>query len=168
MCERERDRICQPHTTHRAQAVKPQPYTYRGPTLWAENTPHLQHALCNLGQGLNPWNNNTIDHGIQIFHYIQGIYKVCGPLPLVETQTSHTNIVLQEIWYREDSPNWLSYKLQRASTTVPPSKLTGIREGRDSGGKLIWYKSELTHFIKLIKTGAFHIWLEINKGLNSS
>ena len=28
---------------------------------------------------------------------------------------------------------------------------------------LIWYRADLTHSIKLIKTGTFYIWLEINQ-----
>ena len=33
---------------------------------------------------------------------------------------------------------------------------------------LIWYKSELTNSVKLIKTGQFYIWLEMDKGLTAS
>ena len=51
---------------------------------------------------------------------------------------------------------------------VPSTKLPGVKQGRESGGILIWYKSELTNSVKLIKTGQFYIWLEMDKGLTAS
>lgn len=75
-------------------------------------------------------------------------------------------IVLQETWHRGDGPTGCPVNYREL--VVPSTKLTGIKQGRDSGGMLIWYKSELTHSIKLIKTGAFYIWLEINKELTST
>ena len=50
---------------------------------------------------------------------------------------------------------------------VPSTKLPWVKQGRESGGILIWYKSELTNSVKLIKTGQFYIWLEIDKGLTA-
>jgi hypothetical protein len=43
-----------------------------------------------------------------------------------------------------------------------------VKQGRESGGILIWYESELTNSVKLIKTGQFYIWLEIDRGLTAS
>ena len=75
-------------------------------------------------------------------------------------------IVLQETWHRGDSPTGCpaSYK----ELVVPSTKLTGVKQGRDSGGMLIWFKTELTHAIKQVKTGPFFIWIEINKCLTST
>lgn len=75
-------------------------------------------------------------------------------------------IVLQETWHRGDGPTGCPVNYREL--VVPSSKLTGIKQGRDSGGILIWYKSELTHSIKVIKMGTFYIWLEINKELTST
>lgn len=80
------------------------------------------------------------------------------------TEISDTDIVvLQETWNRGHDPTGCPANYREL--IVPSTKLAGIKQGRDSGGMLIWYKSELTHCIKLIKTGAFFIWLEINKEL---
>ena len=75
-------------------------------------------------------------------------------------------IILQETWHRGDSPTGCpaSYR----ELVVPSTKLTGVKQGRDSGGMLIWFKTELTHAIKQIKIGPFYIWLEINKSLTST
>ena len=70
-------------------------------------------------------------------------------------------VVLQETWCRGDVSTGcpLGYR----EIIIPSTKLKGIRQGKDSVGMLIWYKSELTHSIKLIKTGPFLIWLKNNK-----
>ena len=75
-------------------------------------------------------------------------------------------IVLQETWYRGNGPTGCPTNYREL--VVPSTKQTGIKLGRDSGGMLIWYRSELTHLIKHIKTGAFYIWLEIDKELTST
>ena len=70
-------------------------------------------------------------------------------------------VVLQETWCRGDVSTGcpLGYR----EIIMPSPKLKGIRQGRDSGGMLLWYLSELIHSIELIKTGEFFIWLKINK-----
>ena len=37
----------------------------------------------------------------------------------------------------------------------PSTKLKSVIQGRDSGGMLIWYKTNLTHSIELLKKGVF-------------
>jgi hypothetical protein len=70
-------------------------------------------------------------------------------------------VILQEIWYRLDGPTGcpLGYR----ELVVPSTKLPGVKQGRDSGSMLIWYRADLTHSIKLINTRTFYIWLEIQK-----
>ena len=75
-------------------------------------------------------------------------------------------IILQETWHRGDSPTGCPANYREL--VVPSTKLTGVKQGRDSGGMLIWFKTELTHAIKQIKIGPFFIWLEINKSLTST
>ena len=57
--------------------------------------------------------------------------------------------------------HWLPSRLQRAGS--PIHQTTRCEQGRNSGGMLMWYKADLTHSIKLIKSGTFYIWLEIKK-----
>jgi len=45
-------------------------------------------------------------------------------------------------------------------------KLTSTTQGRDSGGIIIWTKSELA--IELVKSGQYHMWLKIKKGIIST
>ena len=39
----------------------------------------------------------------------------------------------------------------------PSTKLKGVTQGRESGGMIIWYESEYTDSIELIKRGEFYI-----------
>jgi len=50
----------------------------------------------------------------------------------------------------------------------PSIKLPGLTQGRDSGGMLIWYRSNLGHAIKVTKTVQFYTWLEINKSFTAT
>ena len=75
-------------------------------------------------------------------------------------------IVLQETWHRGDSPTGCPTGYREL--VIPSTKLAGVTQGRDSGGMLIWYKSELHHSIKLVKSGTFSIWLEISKELTTT
>lgn len=43
-----------------------------------------------------------------------------------------------------------------------------MTQGKDSGGMLIWYRSNLAHAIKVAKTGQFCTWLEINKTVTAT
>ena len=55
-------------------------------------------------------------------------------------------VILQETWYRGDGPTGcpLGYR----ELVVPSTKLPGVKQGRDSGGMLIWYRADLTHSMK--------------------
>ena len=79
----------------------------------------------------------------------------------LEKQTLSSDKKLQETWYKGDGPTGcpLGYR----ELVVPSTKLPGVKQGRDSVGMLTWYRADLTHSIKLVKTGTFYIWREINK-----
>ena len=77
-----------------------------------------------------------------------------------------SNILYQETWYRGDGPT--GCPLDYREPVVPSTKLPGVKQGRDSGGMLIWNRTDLTHSTKLIKTGTFYIWLEIQKEMIST
>ncbi len=49
---------------------------------------------------------------------------------------------------------------------LPSVKLTSVTQGRDSGGMIIWIKSELA--IELVKRDQYHLWLKIQKGIISA
>ena len=69
-------------------------------------------------------------------------------------------MILQETWNRGDEPTGcpLGYK----ELIIPSTKLPRVRQGRDSRGVLIWYRSDFSHGIKLIKKETFHTWIEID------
>lgn len=75
-------------------------------------------------------------------------------------------IILQETWNRGDMPTGcpLGYR----EVIFPSTKLKSVNQGRDSGGMLIWYKTNLTHSIELIKKGDFSIWFKIKKEVVST
>ena len=75
-------------------------------------------------------------------------------------------VILQETWCRGDGPTGCA--LNYREPVVPATKLPGVTQGRESGGIFIWYKSKLTNSVKLIETGKFYIWLEIDKELTTS
>ncbi len=75
-------------------------------------------------------------------------------------------IVLQETWSRGDMPTGcpLGYR----EVIFPSTKLKSVSQGRDSGGMLIWYKTNLTQSIELTKKGDFSIWFKIKKEVVST
>lgn len=70
-------------------------------------------------------------------------------------------IVLQETWCREDVSTGRPQKYNEI--IIPSTKNPTITQGRDSGGMIIWYKSELIHSLEIIKKAESYIWLKINK-----
>jgi len=74
-------------------------------------------------------------------------------------------IILQETWSR-DGPTGCPKGYREL--IIPSTKLPGVTQGRDSGGMLIWYRSNLAHAIKVAKTGQFCTWLEINKTVTTT
>ncbi len=75
-------------------------------------------------------------------------------------------IILQETWSRADAithcpPNY-------RETILPSQKLSTVRQGRDSGGQIIWYKSKFHNHINTVKQGICFTWLKIHKELLSS
>ncbi len=57
----------------------------------------------------------------------------------------------------------LSTQLQRNHPTS--QKLSTVRQGRDSGGQIIWYKSKFHNRINTVKEGKYYTWLKIHKEL---
>ena len=75
-------------------------------------------------------------------------------------------VILQETWYKGDRPSVCP--LGNRELQVPSTKLPGVKQGRDSVGMLTCYRADLTHSIKLVKTGTFYIWLKMNKEMIST
>ncbi len=73
-------------------------------------------------------------------------------------------IILQEIWCRgEESTGCPSGYREIILSSV---NLKSTTQGRDSGGIIIWTTSELA--IELVKSGQYHMWLKIKKGIIST
>ena len=75
-------------------------------------------------------------------------------------------IILQETWSRGDGPTGCPKGYREL--IIPSIKLPGVTQGRDSGGMLIWYRSNIAHAINVAKTGQFYTWLEINKTVTAT
>lgn len=73
-------------------------------------------------------------------------------------------IILQETWCRGDV--FTSCPSGYREIILPSVKLTSVTQGRDSGGMIIWIKSELA--IELVKRDQYHLWLKIQKGIISA
>ncbi len=43
---------------------------------------------------------------------------------------------------------------------LPSQKLSTFRQGRDSGGQIIWYKSKFHNHINTVKQGKYYTWLK--------
>ena len=65
-----------------------------------------------------------------------------------------TVVVLQETWCKCSSS---CCPIHYREIIDPSTKLKGVTQGRESGGMIIWYKSECTDSIELIKRGEFYI-----------
>ncbi len=70
-------------------------------------------------------------------------------------------IILQENMERKRFVHWLPNWVREI--ILPSTKLRGVTKGRDSGGMLIWYRTELIDSIKTIQIGKSYIWLKIQK-----
>lgn len=73
---------------------------------------------------------------------------------LLETWTRAQDKPIVPIGYREFS--------------VPAQKDKNIKQGRYSGGILVWYKEELHDNITAIKKGESHIWIRISSSILAS
>ncbi len=72
-------------------------------------------------------------------------------------------IILQETWNVRDLSTGCPIGFREI--ILPSTKLRGVTQGRDSGGMLIWYRTELIDSIKSIKIGKSYIWLKIQKDM---
>ncbi len=75
-------------------------------------------------------------------------------------------IIPQETWSRADATTHCppNYK----EIILPSQKLSTVRQGRDTGGQIIWYKSKFHNHINTVKQGKCYTWLKIHKELLSS
>ncbi len=75
-------------------------------------------------------------------------------------------IILQETWNVRDLSTGCPIGFREI--ILPSTKLRGVTKGRDSGGMLIWYRTELIDSIKTIQIGESYIWLKIKKDIVST
>ncbi len=75
-------------------------------------------------------------------------------------------IILQETWNVRDLSTGCPIGFREI--ILPSTKLRGVTQGRDSGGMLIWYRTELIDSIKSKKIGKSYIWLKIQKDIVST
>lgn len=87
-------------------------------------------------------------------------------LDFLDKVTGVDIIILQETWCKGEVPTGCPPNYREI--IVPSTKLNGVTQGRDSGGMLVWYKSQLADSIEIKKKGKYHIWLKLEKGIISS
>lgn len=99
---------------------------------------------------------------------IQGMFssafgeKMTNP-DFVNTVYSSDIIILLETWSRLDSKTLtpLNYRELR----IPSIKMRNVKNGRDSGGIIVWFKDHLWHYIQPVKKGKTHIWIKLKREL---
>jgi exonuclease III len=70
-------------------------------------------------------------------------------------------IILQDTWCKADTVTHCPTGYREV--IVSSQKHSSVNRGRDSGGLIIWYKSELQNLIDPLKIGKYHIWLKLKK-----
>ncbi len=70
-------------------------------------------------------------------------------------------IILLETWSRSDSKSYTppNYRELR----IPSIKQPNVKNGRDSGGNIVWFKEHLWQYIQPVKKGTTHIWIKLKK-----
>lgn len=99
---------------------------------------------------------------------IQGLYSSTFGL-----KTSHPEfidsinnidlIILHETWRHDNTPSNCPSNYNELS--LPSLKYPHIKNGRHSGGIIIWYRQEHHNYILPVKEGKTHIWLKISRRL---
>ncbi len=74
-------------------------------------------------------------------------------------------IILRETWSTADAITYCPPNYREI--ILPSQKLSTVRQGRDSGGQIIWYKSKFHNHINTVKQGKCYTWLKIHKELLS-
>ena len=100
------------------------------------------------------------------YHNIEGKHSFLHGCKL----NNHLNFIndieiLAETWAECDNCKnniVINYSLLKA---IEPQKTKGCKKGRKSGGILLYCKSYLKPFVKILKSSPTHIWFEINKSL---
>ncbi len=80
---------------------------------------------------------------------------ICAPV------YSSDIIILLETWSRLDSKSYTppNYRELR----IPSIKQPNVKNGRDSGGIIVWFKEHLWQYIQPVKKGTTHIWIKLKK-----
>ncbi len=70
-------------------------------------------------------------------------------------------IILLETWSRSDSKSYTppNYRELR----IPSIKQPNVKNGRDSGWIIVWFKEHLWQYIQPVKKGTTHIWIKLKK-----
>ena len=102
---------------------------------------------------------------------IQGIRSsLHGPKYISKEFLENTSdldfLILQETWCRTDTdihcpPNY-------TEIFVPSVKNPGIKRGRDSGGIIIWHKSEISKHTTIMNSDHSTIWIKISKNITGT
>ena len=72
-------------------------------------------------------------------------------------------IILSETWNQnKNQSNCPNDYIERI---IPSVKHSHIKNGRDSGGLLIWYKGEYNDYISPVKKGINYIWIKIHSNI---
>lgn len=72
-------------------------------------------------------------------------------------------IILHETWRHDNTPSNCPSNYNELS--LPSLKYPHIKNGRHSGGIIIWYRQEHHNYILPVKKGKTHIWLKISRRL---
>ena len=102
---------------------------------------------------------------------IQGLYsttfgdKTSDP-EFVKSVNNLDIIIIHETWNYSDllsncPNNYIEF-------SVPSVKKKNVKNGRDSGGTLIWHKAQYKNDISPVKKGKTHLWIKINRGIVNS
>ena len=75
-------------------------------------------------------------------------------------------IILQETWCRNGEMTLCPTGY--CEIVISSRKHSKVTRGRDSGGIIIWYKTEIANFITTSKIEESHVWLKINKKLTQT
>ena len=72
-------------------------------------------------------------------------------------------MILNETW--NQNQNQSNCPNDYIELIIPSVKHKHIKNGRDSGGLLIWYKGEYKDYISPVKKGTNHIWIKIHSNI---
>ena len=104
----------------------------------------------NLSIGYNIEGKHSSLHGCKINNHLKLINDIK---------------ILAEAWAECDDCKNNIVKNYQLLKHIEPQKAKGCKKGRNSGGILLYCKSYLKPFIKILKSCPTHVWFEIDKDL---